>query len=88
MTQEGETIPRSGAGEGEKRRARSKTARGAPGERPLRTTEGNFDQLVQSVRRAQVPVNQPVALISQAPRSGGTLLRNLFDGHPQCHVHP
>ena len=55
---------------------------------PLRTTEGNFNQLVQSVRRAQVTVNQPVALISQAPRSGGTLLRNLFDGHPQCHVHP
>jgi hypothetical protein len=43
---------------------------------------------VRSRRNAQVAVKQPVALISQAPRSGGTLLRNLLDGHPQCHVHP
>jgi hypothetical protein len=35
-----------------------------------------------------VPVDQPLALISQAQRSGGTLLARLFDGHPQCHVHP
>lgn len=54
----------------------------------MRTVEGNFEQLVKSSRAAQVLVDQPVALISQAPRSGGTLLRNLFDGHPQCHVHP
>ena len=40
-------------------------------------------------RRANVvPVDQPLALICQAQRSGGTLLARLFDGHPQCHVHP
>jgi hypothetical protein len=39
-------------------------------------------------RQSVVPVNQPLALISQAQRSGGTLLARLFDGHPQCHVHP
>jgi hypothetical protein len=33
-------------------------------------------------------IDQPLALISQAQRSGGTLLARLFDGHPQCHVHP
>jgi hypothetical protein len=35
-----------------------------------------------------VAVDQPLALICQAQRSGGTLLATLFDGHPQCHVHP
>ncbi len=34
------------------------------------------------------PVTQPLCLISQLPRSGGTLLMRLFDGHPQCHVFP
>jgi hypothetical protein len=27
-------------------------------------------------------------LISQIQRSGGTLLSQLFDGHPECHAHP
>jgi len=41
------------------------------------------------LRRANVvPVDQPLALICQAQRSGGTLLARLFDGHPQCHAHP
>lgn len=35
-----------------------------------------------------VPVDQPLVLICQAQRSGGTLLARLFDGHPQCHAHP
>jgi Sulfotransferase family len=40
-------------------------------------------------RRENVePVDQPLALICQAQRSGGTLLARLFDGHPQCHAHP
>jgi hypothetical protein len=39
-------------------------------------------------RESVVRVDQPLALISQAQRSGGTLLARLFDGHPQCHVHP
>ncbi len=34
------------------------------------------------------PVDQPLFLISQAQRSGGTLLLRLFDGHPECHVVP
>jgi len=33
-------------------------------------------------------VDQPLFLISQAQRSGGTLLLRLFDGHPECHVVP
>jgi hypothetical protein len=35
-----------------------------------------------------VRVDQPLFLISQAQRSGGTLLLRLLDGHPECHVVP
>jgi hypothetical protein len=34
------------------------------------------------------PVTSPLALISQIQRSGGSLLSQLFDGHPQIHAHP
>jgi hypothetical protein len=34
------------------------------------------------------PVTSPLALISQIQRSGGTLLSQLFDGHPELHAHP
>jgi len=34
------------------------------------------------------PVTSPLALISQIQRSGGTLLSQLFDGHPEIHAHP
>jgi hypothetical protein len=33
-------------------------------------------------------VDQPLVLITQVARSGGTLLLRLFDGHSQCHVVP
>ncbi len=35
-----------------------------------------------------VPVQEPLVLISQMQRSGGTLLLRLLDGHPECHVAP
>jgi hypothetical protein len=35
-----------------------------------------------------VSVDQPLVLITQTGRSGGTLLVRLFDGHSQCHVVP
>jgi hypothetical protein len=34
------------------------------------------------------PVTAPIALISQIQRSGGTLLSQLLDGHPELHAHP
>jgi hypothetical protein len=34
------------------------------------------------------PVNAPLALISQIQRSGGSLLSQLFDGHPEIYAHP
>jgi hypothetical protein len=33
-------------------------------------------------------VTAPLVLISQIQRSGGTLLSQLFDGHPEIHAHP
>jgi hypothetical protein len=33
-------------------------------------------------------VTSPLVLISQIQRSGGTLLSQLFDGHPELHAHP
>lgn len=38
--------------------------------------------------RFTTPVRQPLVLISQIQRSGGTLLSQLLDGHSQLHVHP
>ena len=35
-----------------------------------------------------VEVREPLVLVSQVQRSGGTLLSQLFDGHPECHAHP
>ena len=35
-----------------------------------------------------VPVREPLVLVSQVQRSGGTLLSRLFDAHPECHAHP
>jgi hypothetical protein len=35
-----------------------------------------------------LPVACPLALIAQIQGSGGTLLSQLFDGHPELHVHP
>jgi hypothetical protein len=47
-----------------------------------------YEHLLRARRRYLVKVDQPVVLISQAPRSGGTLLLRLFDGHPELHVVP
>lgn len=35
-----------------------------------------------------IKVEEPLVLISQIQRSGGTLLSQLFDAHPECHAHP
>jgi Sulfotransferase family len=46
------------------------------------------DDLYRARLQHLVPVQQPLVLISQIQRSGGTLLSQLFDGHPECHAHP
>lgn len=47
-----------------------------------------FESLLAKRLRAPVEVHQPLALVSQIQRSGGTLLSQLFDNHAQLHAHP
>jgi hypothetical protein len=54
----------------------------------LSTVTEEFDALCRARLEHLVPVTQPLVLVSQVPRSGGTLLSQLFDGHPECHGHP
>ena len=44
--------------------------------------------LAEGVSDNVFPVTAPLVLISQIQRSGGTLLSQLFDGHPELHAHP
>ena len=54
----------------------------------LSTEIEEYDALCRARLDHLVPVTQPLVLVSQVPRSGGTLLSQLFDGHPECHAHP
>jgi len=47
-----------------------------------------LETLYQACLEHTRPVTNPLALISQIQRSGGTLLSQLFDGHPELHAHP
>ena len=47
-----------------------------------------YQALCRSRLEHLVEVHEPLVLISQIQRSGGTLLGQLFDGHPECHVDP
>jgi Sulfotransferase family len=47
-----------------------------------------YAALVRQRLEHVVPVGEPLVLCSQIQRSGGTLLSQLFDGHPECHAHP
>ena len=54
------------------------------------SNESNFH--LQDLRRMCLehisPVTSPLTLISQVRGCGGSLLSQLFDGHPELHVHP
>jgi hypothetical protein len=47
-----------------------------------------YAALVRQRLEHVVPVREPLVLVSQVQRSGGTLLSQLFDGHPEIHAHP
>ncbi len=51
---------------------------------PRKNIESATSFIVEHVHR----VRQPLVLISQVERSGGSLLSQLFDGHPQIFAHP
>ena len=54
----------------------------------LLTEVDEYEALCRARLEHLVPVTQPLVLVSQVPRSGGTLLSQLFDGHPEVHAHP
>ena len=56
--------------------------------RALEEELAEWRQLLEHRLRYVVRVDQPLALISQVQRSGGTLLSQLLDHHPQLHAHP
>ena len=47
-----------------------------------------YEALCRSRLEHLVEVREPLVLISQIQRSGGTLLSQLFDAHPECHADP
>jgi len=51
-------------------------------------SELNLQDLSRICSEHVIPVTSPLALISDIQGSGGTLLSQLFDGHPELHVHP
>src|SRR5262249_10922926 len=48
----------------------------------------NLDDIAAFQQANAVPMAAPLILISQAQRSGGSLLNQLFDGHPALAVTP
>jgi hypothetical protein len=54
----------------------------------VRQNKIHLESLYKSCVEHTRPVTSPLALISQVQRSGGTLLSQLFDGHPELHAHP
>src|SRR5581483_5653156 len=48
----------------------------------------DYRALVRARLAHVVPIAEPLVLISQIQRSGGTLLLQLLDGHPELHVDP
>lgn len=53
-----------------------------------RVSSTDADHLFWIAQEHLVVVDQPLVLISQIQRSGGTLLNKLFDNHPAVHSHP
>jgi hypothetical protein len=51
-------------------------------------SRAGFADLETAVCRTATPMTAPLALISQIERSGGTLLSQLFDGHPAVAAYP
>jgi hypothetical protein len=57
--------------------------------RKIRNERGlNLKDLSRTCLKHISPVTEPLALISQIQYSGGSLLSQLFDGHPEIHAHP
>jgi len=54
----------------------------------FRAIRSQLEDLYRSGLKNVTPITVPLALISQIQRSGGSLLSQLFDGHPEIYAHP
>jgi len=68
-------------------REKASTANGIPLWEQL-SERDEYERLSAVRLENLVPVREPVVLVSQVQRSGGTLLSRLFDAHPEVHAHP
>jgi len=51
-------------------------------------SRSHLKDLYRSCLKSVTPITVPLILISQIQRSGGSLLSQLFDGHPEIYAHP
>jgi hypothetical protein len=58
------------------------------GRQNLEENRSRLTRAYQTYLEHVQPVTAPLALISQIQRSGGSMLSQLFDGHPEVHAHP
>ena len=58
------------------------------GRKSLEKSRSELNRAYQIYLEHVQPVTAPLALISQIQRSGGSMLSQLFDGHPEVHAHP
>ena len=54
----------------------------------MRGRVASSDSLLQRLKASYQPVRLPLVMVSQVERSGGSLMAQLFDGHPQLLAHP
>ena len=85
-----EGTPEERAAQLLRRRARSPPSSPWPCRPPAWEVDDltDYRALIRARLAHVVPVGEPLVLISQIQRSGGTLLLQLLDGHRQCHVDP
>lgn len=70
------------------KKRRIKRARKKARSKALRDDGSHLRDLYRICLANITPVIAPIALISQIQRSGGSLLSQLFDGHPEIYAHP
>ena len=69
-------------------RYQRKWARKRARRQALRERGSDLKDLTWACLEHIAPITCPIALISQIQRSGGSLISQLFDGHPQIYSHP
>ena len=52
------------------------------------SSRSHLKDLYRSSLNSVMPITEPLVLISQIQRSGGTLMSQLLDGHPEIYAHP